>query len=180
MHSCTECAAPLRDRRARRCDTCRPLYKRAYAARWRRENYHRTREVERAQVRARYRRRSDIVKAQARKWREENPDKVRKSTEAWRRAHPDRVVAFHQNRRTRLANAPGDGVSSAEWAERFRLFGGFCAYCDQPAEHMDHVIPLFLGGSHDIFNVVPACASCNASKGTRDPLVWAGVRSEKP
>jgi len=35
---------------------------------------------------------------------------------------------------------------------------------------MDHVIPLSKGGKHLPSNVVPACASCNSSKGNN--LNW--------
>ena len=33
------------------------------------------------------------------------------------------------------------------------------------------------GGSHVLSNLVPACATCNGSKGDRDPYVWF---SEQP
>lgn len=32
---------------------------------------------------------------------------------------------------------------------------------------LDHVIPLYWGGAHDASNLVPACLSCNRSKGPR-------------
>ncbi len=79
-----------------------------------------------------------------------------------------------QRRRARRVQAPvADPITPENWLARLALFSGFCAYCDQPAEQMDHVIPLRRGGAHDIFNVVPACKSCNSSKGSKDPLEWA-------
>ncbi len=37
------------------------------------------------------------------------------------------------------------------------------------------VIPLARGGTHDIDNLVPACASCNSSKGAKLPAIeWKG------
>jgi hypothetical protein len=41
--------------------------------------------------------------------------------------------------------------------------------CDRSEIHLDHVIPLALGGHHTRDNVRVACASCNLSKGARMP-----------
>ena len=42
-----------------------------------------------------------------------------------------------------------------------------CAYCGASPEVMteDHVIALSQGGSDSIDDILPVCASCNASKG---------------
>lgn len=39
-----------------------------------------------------------------------------------------------------------------------------CAYCGAPATTADHVVPITLGGSHELDNLVPACSHCNTSK----------------
>ena len=44
-----------------------------------------------------------------------------------------------------------------------------CAYCDGPAETIDHVLPRSRGGPHVWENVVAACARCNHRKGDRTP-----------
>ena len=49
----------------------------------------------------------------------------------------------------------------------FARDGGRCAYCNGPAETIDHVMPRSRGGQHDWDNVVAACARCNHSKGDR-------------
>lgn len=52
--------------------------------------------------------------------------------------------------------------------------GSVCFYCgtnlDSPT--LDHVIPRCQGGSDDPINLVPACKSCNSSKGGRTPDQW--------
>jgi len=60
---------------------------------------------------------------------------------------------------------------------------GVCWYCgkaiqDHPDEwHIEHVQPQRSGGSDEIWNLVPACARCNTSKGGRDIEEWrAGLR----
>ncbi len=54
-----------------------------------------------------------------------------------------------------------------------RLDGLQCVYCGAPAESRDHVIPWALGGLAVEGNIVPACKSCNSSKGPRTPDQWA-------
>lgn len=49
----------------------------------------------------------------------------------------------------------------------FARDGGRCAYCQGPAETIDHVVPRSRGGQHTWDNVVAACARCNHRKGDR-------------
>ena len=42
-----------------------------------------------------------------------------------------------------------------------------CNYCGGPAATVDHVIPASRGGTHDMANLVAACAGCNFAKGNR-------------
>lgn len=52
---------------------------------------------------------------------------------------------------------------------------GLCAYCDAPAEHLDHVTPLSRGGRDEPTNIVPACAACNLSKADHTLAEWAAT-----
>lgn len=53
------------------------------------------------------------------------------------------------------------------------MFDGLCAYCRlRPASTWDHIIPISRGGETVPGNIVPACASCNASKGNRNVARW--------
>ena len=52
-------------------------------------------------------------------------------------------------------------------------FGGLCSYCRcQRATTLDHIKPRSKGGSNLRSNLVPACQSCNHSKGSENWLVW--------
>jgi len=42
-----------------------------------------------------------------------------------------------------------------------------CVYCGGKATEADHIIPLALGGSHDLDNLQATCGPCNRSKGTK-------------
>ena len=49
---------------------------------------------------------------------------------------------------------------------------GPCVYCGDPAESVDHVRPLIQGGWEHEDNLVPACKSCNFSKGAKFLAEW--------
>ena len=52
-------------------------------------------------------------------------------------------------------------------------FGGLCAYCRcNRATTVDHLKPKSRGGSSLRSNLIPACRSCNADKGSESWLVW--------
>jgi 5-methylcytosine-specific restriction endonuclease McrA len=42
-----------------------------------------------------------------------------------------------------------------------------CRQCGAPASHVDHVMPVLLGGTHDERNLQALCAGCNLAKGAR-------------
>jgi 5-methylcytosine-specific restriction endonuclease McrA len=58
-------------------------------------------------------------------------------------------------------------ISPKTWQAVVESFGGRCAYClchGAPLA-IDHVEPIANGGRHVLDNIVPACESCNSSKG---------------
>ena len=63
-------------------------------------------------------------------------------------------------------------VRAKDIRARFAEFDG-CAYCGSHGDmHMDHFIPLALGGTHTLDNLIPACPRCNYSKRDNDPETW--------
>nr|WP_315871111.1 HNH endonuclease [Trichocoleus desertorum] len=57
--------------------------------------------------------------------------------------------------------------------EHFSKFNNSCAYCEKLTKlTIDHFIPISLGGSDCLSNIVPACRGCNASKNKADPKHW--------
>jgi hypothetical protein len=59
-------------------------------------------------------------------------------------------------------------------------YGNCCFYCDGGKfEHLDHCIPIALGGLHTLENVRPACKKCNLSKGKKMPDEWHIYREKK-
>ena len=80
-----------------------------------------------------------------------------------------------QNRRATRIGLPAD-LTACEWADRVAEYGGRCAYClTAEGTEQDHMTPISRGGAHTLSNVVPACRSCNARKGAKTILEYAGV-----
>ena len=54
----------------------------------------------------------------------------------------------------------------------FEAWQNSCAYCGQPADTLDHVVPRLHGGMTVQPNLVPACRCCNGRKGASPLWAW--------
>lgn len=71
-----------------------------------------------------------------------------------------------------MARATHD-LTDEQWLALAAAWNG-CAYCgaaDRPLQR-DCVLPISRGGRYTLFNVVPACGSCNASKCNDEVTSW--------
>lgn len=68
------------------------------------------------------------------------------------------------------ASARSNG-SSTQWRkirERILIRDDYtCQYCAQPANTVDHIVPISKGGTDEAHNLLAACSRCNYSKGNR-------------
>ncbi len=92
----------------------------------------------------------------------------REEYRAYYAKNPDPIRRRVHARKRGVAPVPPDADLVAE------LFGHMCAYCGGPGETWDHIIPVRLGGETIPGNIVPACNSCNSSKGARPLSEWLG------
>ena len=58
-----------------------------------------------------------------------------------------------------------------EIEEIIKSYGGKCAYCDVPADTLDHPFPLNENTTNTQANALPCCKSCKSIKKNND-LVW--------
>jgi len=120
-----------------------------------------------------------------RRYRAANADKIRAYKRRYQAEHPESYLACGRNRDARKMNTPGRHTA-ADIAAQLHRQRGKC-YWQATDEckarrgnlgykyHVDHVVPLFLGGSNGPENLVIACPSCNMSKGSLHPMDFAGV-----
>ncbi len=103
-------------------------------------------------------------------------DHQRELARLWRKNNPETAKGTATRRRARLKDGRSPGVTLPEWLDVLAANGHKCAYCGGNKNgkrlERDHVLPLFLGGLDEPSNVVPACRSCNASKGGKPLQEW--------
>lgn len=105
-------------------------------------------------------------------------EEVLAAKEAKRVAARKVQVSGHR-RRTRELGAEGS-FTDAEFEEVCKRHLWACAYCHRPTKKLtaDHAVPLARGGTNRIENIVPACRSCNSSKGTKSVEQYREYRGE--
>ena len=97
--------------------------------------------------------------AAVKRWRERNPDEARRIDRVYKklkRSTPFKLM----------------------WPHIRRAYGDACLRCGKAEERLsaDHVVPLYHGGTNDVFNLQPLCRSCNKIKGRR---MWLDYRSDQ-
>lgn len=74
-------------------------------------------------------------------------------------------------RRARRAGLPAT-LTVAQWAATVAHFADRCAFCGGAWCLVEHATPIELGGGTTADNCLPACYSCNATKGKRQLTHW--------
>lgn len=88
----------------------------------------------------------------------------------YRRLPPDKRHTLTHKRRAESYGVAHVAYSRTAILARWRHA---CAYCGAYATHLDHVEPLVKGGTDTEANIVPACAHCNLSKGSKTLAEWS-------
>lgn len=114
-----------------------------------------------------------------RRCRQSNPERVAEYQRAYREEHPDKISSHKRNRRARVRNAEGRHTG-ADVKAIFEMQRGLCASCakkliksGENIFHVDHIMPLALGGSNWPANLQCLCPSCNLRKRAKHPSDWA-------
>lgn len=83
-----------------------------------------------------------------------------------------RSARLSRKRRRKVAARDND-LTPTQW-EAIRDAWGGCAYCGEAGRPLqrDTMLPISRGGRYTLENVVPACGSCNASKGNDEVTGW--------
>lgn len=116
--------------------------------------------------------RTEAKAASDREWQRRNRDRVAARNSRWKRANPATVVAQSNRRRSKTVGS----YTAEEWSAI--PFNDRCSYCGGVGQmQVEHVVPISSGGSNTIENIVPACRSCNGSKGNKSLVFYLAQRS---
>lgn len=94
---------------------------------------------------------------------------------SWRKANPAKKAEYGNARRARMAGI-GGRYTDANVKTLMRIQGGRCVYCKDDMSkgfHVDHIMPLSLGGSNDRKNIQLTCPTCNMRKNRKHPIDFA-------
>lgn len=106
-----------------------------------------------------------------RTWRAANPEKAKKILDAWKKANPDMKRIYDQNRKAKKRSS---GKLSKGIVEKlFKQQSGRCACCGDNLGkdyHIDHIMPIALGGANVDSNVQLLKKRCNLQKNKKHPV----------
>jgi 5-methylcytosine-specific restriction endonuclease McrA len=115
-----------------------------------------------------------------RRWAQTNPERRAEITRNWQKTNPEKVKVKDHNRR---AKVKGNGGKLSKDIVQLLLIqqSGKCACCgadlSQTGYHLDHIMPLALGGINDDSNVQLLTPTCNLRKGAKHPDKWMPLAS---
>lgn len=101
-----------------------------------------------------------------------NNERCRANSAEMRKSNPEQTRIYSQNRRAR-ERAAGGTLSTGLAAKLFKLQRGKCACCGFPLGdnyHLDHIMPLVLGGTNTDDNIQLLRKLCNQKKHAKHPV----------
>ena len=105
-------------------------------------------------------------------WVQSNSDHVKAYHSEWLKKNKDVGRGYSQNRRSRKTNNGGT-LSLDLTVKLFKLQRGKCACCGLPLGdnyHLDHIMPLYLGGPNIDNNMQLLRKHCNLKKHAKHPV----------
>ncbi|MCR4319712.1 MAG: HNH endonuclease [Candidatus Brocadiaceae bacterium] len=176
---CEKCIATTERYKSGRCKVCHKVSVKKYktanhnlilgsGAEYRRNNKEKVAKTAKAWRDANKQKQNDASK----KWAAKNPERVKQLKVSWNAVNKQKIRAQKENRRSRkLGNG---GVLSDGLGKRlFCLQRGKCACCGKPLGddyHLDHRMPLVLGGSNTDENMQLLTKLCNLQKSVKHPI----------
>ena len=117
----------------------------------------------------------EVFKGRSSEYRQQQPDKCAEYAKYYAEANPDKIRIHKQNRRARTRGVLSVGIVAKLW----ELQNGKCACCGVALKddyHVDHIMPLALGGSNTDDNVQLLLSRCNHMKHAKHPADYMRER----
>lgn len=125
----------------------------------------------------------ELMRARAKKYRLAHPEKIKAyfsenserekiRSAKWRASHSE-DMRIHQHNYVALKKKNGGTLSKGLSAKLFELQKGKCSCCGQPLGHdyhLDHKMPVSLGGANEDSNIQLLHQRCNQRKHAKHPI----------
>lgn len=132
------------------------------------DNYEQTIERQRAY----YQKNKELLNSKKRLYRQENKEHVKNIEREWREINKDKVREM--KRRYKHKRRSAEGSLTMGIADRlYAIQKGKCVCCGvsiKDGYHMDHIMPLALGGTNTDNNIQLLSPSCNNKKSAKHPI----------
>ena len=176
---CKNCKCSTERKSNGRCKPCAT----AYLYKWRTENPEKFRSIQnvwdgknkerlKEAAHALYEKNKVEKIAYSKEYYESNKEQVSRRKAEWQRNNKESVkLSFHKRRARKLA--AGGSLSKGLEQQLFVLQRGKCACCGLPLGdnyHLDHIMPLALGGTNTDDNIQLLRQRCNNQKHTKHPV----------
>lgn len=116
----------------------------------------------------------EIKKKINKKWIENNREKYEKKQKDWINKNPEKVKAYRSVCKNRRRSAEGK-YTGKQILNLLSLQKNKCITCKVNIKenyHVDHIMPLALGGDNFIANIQLLCPKCNVRKNAKHPIDW--------
>jgi len=116
------------------------------------------------------------LRNQCKEYRAKNITFVKLINLNWKKENLDLVRIYNQNRKAKKRMQVGK-ISKGIVKKLMEMQCGKCINCKtdliNSGHHLDHVMPINLGGMHADENLQLLCPTCNLRKYNKDPIAWA-------
>jgi 5-methylcytosine-specific restriction endonuclease McrA len=114
----------------------------------------------------------EALKEKAIKRREKDIVRQRENCKKWYRDNKDHVFMLVHLRKEKERKTKGFKDKIENFRKKMSEIGE-CIYCGSKENiTIDHLIPISKGGTHEVYNLFPACRKCNSSKHAQDWIEW--------
>ena len=119
-----------------------------------------------------YQENKQIISSKKRVYALKNKGKFAQYYLEWARENVTKCKIKRHKREALIKNLESN-LTKEQWANAKIAFNNSCAYCGEESTlQQERFIALDKGGEYSAANIIPACQSCNCSKGNRDFFEW--------
>jgi len=115
------------------------------------------------------------VKEYAAEWYKKNSEASKSRNKKWYKTDIGKIFLKNKRHSRRTKTKQGD-VTTTQLLH-LEQNAKVCYWCNVSIKnkvvHIDHYVPLSVGGEHTISNLVVSCSKCNLKKHAKDPIKFA-------